>query len=88
MHIFGGGVEVCPFGNKRCEVAVVVHIGGWRRKIQHVFVDEDAALAGFGQNDELVAQIAADGAGFGAHWDGFEAHAGEHAQVSDEHTVI
>ena len=49
---------------------------------------EHLAFAGLGQDDELVAEIAADRAGVGAHRNGLQAHAGEGAQIGDEHPVI
>ena len=49
---------------------------------------EDLALAGLGQDDELVAEIAADRAGIGPHRDRLQAQAREGAQIGDEHAVI
>ena len=48
----------------------------------------DLALAGVGENDELVAQIAADRAGLGHHRHRFKPHAGEGAQIGHEHFVV
>ena len=49
---------------------------------------EDLALAGVGQNDEFVAEVAADRAGVGAHRDRLQAHAREGAQIGHEHAVV
>ena len=53
-----------------------------------VAVAEDGALAGLGEDDELVAEVAADRAGIGAHRDRLQAHAREGAQIGDEHPVV
>ena len=49
---------------------------------------EDLALAGLGQDDEFVAQIAADGAGVGPHGHRLQAEAGEGVQIGHEHAVV
>jgi hypothetical protein len=51
-------------------------------------VQEDLALAGVGQDDEFVAEIAADRAGGGPHRDGLQPHAREGAEVGDEHAAV
>ena len=48
----------------------------------------DAALAGLGQDDELVAEIPADRPRVGGHRDRLQPHARERAQVGDEHLVV
>ena len=48
----------------------------------------DLALAGVGENDEFVAEIAADRAGLGHHRHRFQSHAGEGAQIGHEHLVV
>ena len=51
-------------------------------------MDVDPALAGVGENDEFVAEVAADRAGVGAHRDRLQPHAREGAQIGDEHLVV
>ena len=46
------------------------------------------ALAGVGEDDEFVRQVAADRAGVGAHRDRLQAEPREGAQVGDEHLVV
>ena len=55
---------------------------------QEMLVTEHGALACVGQDDELVAGIAADRAGVGRHRDGLQAHPREGAQIGDEHLVV
>ena len=50
-------------------------------------VEEHPALAGVGEDVELVAQVAADRAGIGAHRNADEPHAMEGPEVGDEHAV-
>ena len=68
--------------------AVEVDILGRRLEREIVAVAEHLALAGRGENDELVAEVAADRAGFGPHRNGGEAEAGEGAQVGGELLVV
>ena len=49
---------------------------------------EHLALAGLGEDDELVAEVAADRPGIGAHRDRLEAEPREGAQIGDEHLVV
>ena len=49
---------------------------------------EHGALAGVGQDDELMAQVAADRPGVGAHRDRLQAHPREGAQIGHEHLVV
>ena len=46
------------------------------------------ALAGFGEDDEFVRQVAADRPGIGHHRDRLEPHAREGPQIGDEHAVV
>ena len=48
----------------------------------------DLALAGVGEDDELVTHVAADRAGFGGHGNRFQPHAVEGPQVGNEHLVV
>ncbi len=63
-------------------------VGRRRREVEVVLVAEHFALAGVGENDELVAEVAADRAGVGLHRDRLQAEARERAQVGDEHLVV
>ncbi len=49
---------------------------------------ENLALAGFGQNDEFVRQVAANRAGIGPHRNGFQSHARKCVQIGHKHAVI
>ena len=49
---------------------------------------EHFALAGLGEDDELVAQVAADRPGVGTHRDRLQAEPREGAQIGDEHLVV
>ena len=55
---------------------------------EEIAMNMDAALAGIRQDDEFVAEIAADRPGLGAHRDRLQPHAGEGAQIGDEHLVV
>ena len=57
-------------------------------EIEIVAVAEHFALAGVGQHDEFVGEIAADRAALRHHRDRLQAHAREGAQIGDEHPVI
>ena len=58
------------------------------REVEIVLVAKHLALAGIGEDDELVAEIAADRPGIGDHRDRLQTHAREGAQVGDEHPVV
>src|SRR5689334_6679573 len=57
-------------------------------RVDEIAVDMNGALAGVGQYDEFVAEVATDGSGFRAHRDRLQSHARESAQVGDEHLVV
>src|SRR5947208_6792685 len=57
-------------------------------RVDEIAVDMNGALAGVGEYDEFVAEIAADGSGFRSHRDRLQSHAGEGAQVGYEHLVV
>jgi hypothetical protein len=57
-------------------------------EIDEILVAIDFRFAGVGENDELVAEIAADRAGIGAHRNGAQAETVEGAQIGREHLVI
>ena len=63
-------------------------VSGGTVKIQIVLVAEHLALAGRGQDDEFVGQIAADRSGLGHHRYRLQAHARESTQIGDEHLVV
>ena len=74
----------CRPSSRRRKVGVLAG----HRQVEEVAVAEDLALAGLGQDDEFVAEVAADRAGVGAHRDRLQAHAREGAQIGDEHAVV
>src|SRR5262249_33556257 len=57
-------------------------------EIEIVAVAKHLALAGVGQNDELMREIAADRSALSHHRNRAQAHAGEGTQISDKHPVV
>ena len=49
---------------------------------------EDFALAGLGQDDELVAEVATDRTRIGHHGNDSHAQSSEGPQIGDEHSVV
>ena len=88
MLVVGGGVEPRPFVHDRLKVGPVVDLRGQRVGVQPGAVAIDGTLPGVSEDDELVAQLAADGPALRPHRDGGEAEPGEGAQVSNEHPVV
>ena len=90
MHLGGGGIARRPTINHVLHSAAIIEIDicGRRLIIQKILVTEDFALARIGQNDELMAQTAANRAGVGAHWNSLQAHALERAQIGHEHLGV
>ena len=86
--VVGRRVNGRPPVDNRLQVAVVVRGGARSLEFQEVPVAEHLGFAGVGQDDELVAHVAADGAAFGDHGDGLESQALEGAKVGDEHLVV
>jgi len=60
--------------------------GRWH--VHKLCVAEDFALAGFGQDDEFVRKLAADGSRVRAHRHRFEAHARKRIKVAYKHLVV
>ena len=88
MHLIGRGVVAGPALHQRGEVGIVIRRLGQRVHVEQVLGDEDLALACLGQDDEFMAEVAADGPGVGAHRDGLQPHAREGAQIGHEHLVV
>ena len=65
-----------------------IDVGARDFEVQIVLVAKHFALAGIGQDDEFVGQIAADRAALRHHRDRAQPHARESAQIGDEHAVI
>ena len=67
----GGGIGRGVGVEDRLQAGGVLEIGvgGRDRQVEYRLVAEHLALAGRGQDEELVAEVAADGAGVGAHRD-------------------
>ena len=55
---------------------------------EEIGMNVNPALAGIGEDDEFVAEIAADRPGVGAHRDRLQPHAVEGPQIGDEHLVV
>ena len=90
VHVGGRGVTRGPFLHDRADSLGIIEIdvGGRRRELEEILVAENLALAGGGENDELVAEIAADGPGVGAHGNRLQPEPRERAQVGDEHARV
>ena len=90
VHLGGGGVERGPAVDGALQRRDVLEIGGDRRdlEVEVLAVAVDLALAGLGQDDELVAEVAADRTRIGPHRDRLQAEAREGAQVGHEHPVV
>ena len=88
VHVLGRGIEAGPRPNVRHQVRIIIDAFVRGGQIDHVAVAENARLAGFCQNDELVREVAADGPRFGRHRNSFEPHARKRAKVSNEHLVV
>jgi hypothetical protein len=84
----GGGIFAGPGADQRREIAIIIEVGTGRIHLHEVLVAIDLALAGVGEDDEFVAEIAADRAGLRRHGNRFQTHASEGAQIGDEHPVI
>ncbi len=84
----GRGIFAGEGVDDRRQIAVIVDVGAGRRERDEILVAVDLALAGLGEDDELVAEIAADRPGLGDHRHRFQPHAGEGAQIGDEHLVV
>ncbi len=85
-----GGVERGPGVDDGLQRGGIVEIRVLRRRreTEIVLVAEDLALAGVGEDDEFVAEVAADRAGVRLHRDRLQAKPLEGAQVGDEHPVV
>ena len=88
MLFVGRGVEAGPAPEHRLEIAAVIDLGGEDVGRQPGAVAIDRRLAGFGQDDEFVAEVAADRPGIGLHRDRLQPHPGEGPQIGDEHLVV
>jgi hypothetical protein len=67
VHLVGRGVERGPFVDDRLQVLLVVDPAAQDVLVDQPLVAEHGALAGLGQHDELVAEVAADRTGIGTH---------------------
>ena len=86
--VVGGSVEAGPAIHQRLQVFIVVDVRRRRLQRQQVPVAIDMALARLGEDDELVAQIAADGAGLRLHRDRLQAQARKGTHIGHEHLVV
>jgi hypothetical protein len=84
----GGGVPAGPELHGGGEVALVIRRFAEHVEVEQVAVQEDLALAGVGQDDEFVAEIATDRSGRRPHGDGLQPHAREGAEVGHEHAPV
>ena len=87
-HVFGRSVKRCPVLEDRLQIAAEIGVLGRNRLVEQAVVAEHGAFAGFRQHDPLMAQIATDGAGVGAHRNGRQPHAGIGAKICHEHALI
>ena len=90
MHLGGRGILRRPFVENGLQVfaAVEIHVLVRHRHVEKVLVTEHFRLAGIGEDDEFMAEIAADRPGVGAHRDRFQAKPREGAQVGNEHLAV
>ncbi len=86
--ILGRRIWARPLRHNRRQVPVVVGVLGGHLHLGQSAMAEHLALAGLGQDDEFMAQVAADRPGIGAHRDRLQPHAVEGAQIGDEHLII
>jgi hypothetical protein len=88
--IFGRGIERRPFVDDRLRRPEMssksTSSPGTAGEV--ILVAKHFALAGVGQNDEFMAEVAADRPGLGAHRDRLQAQPREGAQIGDEHLVV
>src|SRR5262245_18136174 len=68
--------------------AVIVDVGADGIELKIALVAIHRALARLGQNDEFVAEIAADWTGIRLHGDRLQPHARVGAEIGDEHLVV
>ncbi|MCY1217520.1 hypothetical protein D9M72_294360 [compost metagenome] len=90
MHFRCRGVTRGPLVEDRLQAGDVLEVGFFARNIEaeEVLVAVDLGFAGVGEDDEFVAEVAADRAGVGTHRNGAKTHARKRAQVGREHAVI
>ena len=90
MHLVGCGVEGGEAVDDRLKIRPigVIDVGLAPCHLQEIAMYVDAALPGVSENDELVAEVAADRPGLGPHRDGLQPHAIKGAQIGDEHLVV
>ena len=88
VHLFRGRIVARALLDHRYEIGTEIKIETRRTERQQFAVAEYGAFAGVGENDELVAQIAANGAGVGTHRDCGQAHAVKCIQVGAEHLPV
>src|SRR3546814_5518488 len=81
-------LELGPAIHHRLQVGIVVDVWCKHVEFEEIAVAVDLALAGFSQNDEFVAVVAADRAGVRLHRDRLQTHPREGAKISDEHPVV
>ena len=83
MHLVGGGVGRRPFLHDAADLGIVGEIRVRARHVKRQIgaVAEHLALACLGQDDELMAEVAADRAGIGAHRNGLQAHTRERPEI-------
>ena len=89
MHLAGRGIGRGPRLDDRLQLRDIVEIGvsRWDWQIEHRTVAIDLALAGGGENDELVAEVATDGSSICAHGDRGQSESLERAQIGNEHLL-
>ena len=90
VHFRRRRIERRPFGDGRLQAFDIVEIGvgAGHREIQIVAMTEHFGFAGVGEDDEFVAEIAADRPGIGLHGNRFQAEPREGAQIGYEHLVV
>jgi hypothetical protein len=86
-HFVGCRKQRRPVIDDGRQVAREVGVDRRDRFVDEVGVEEHRALAGLGEDVELIAHVAANGACVGTHRNAGQAHAIEGAKVGDEHAL-
>ena len=88
VHLFRRRIVARALLDHRHEIGIEIKIETRRTERQQFAVAEHGAFAGVGEDDEFVAQVAADRTGVGPHRDGGQAHPVKGVEVGAEHFPV